>query len=750
MAYFCVVKWMLTLLTFLLSVGTRAEIPDREVADTLAASSVASSMKQVRPERLASPFTSAFVLQMEQRGLGSPRALAAIVPNLHIPDYGSAMTSSVYLRGFGSRIDNPVLGLYIDDYPILDKNQYDFDFLDIRRADLLRGPQGTLYGRNAMTGLLSLSTLGPSSFRGGRAALEYGSGGSFAARASWYGERLGVVAGYRHSNGFYTNTFDGSRCDPSDAVSLRIRHERSLKDGLSLDQTFSVSWLEQGGWPYRQYLDGELLPIRYNDGSAYRRISLLAGNKLTWKRDAYTLHSVTSLQGLYDRMDIDQDFTTASMFTLTQRQRQGALTQELILKPVSKVSWWDSQSGVFAFVRYNAMHAPVRFKEDGIRTLILDNANAHMPAYFGKLEFSEDNFLIGSDFDILTYNAALYHESYFTFGRWLLTAGLRIDGEGNHMAYDSQALVHYRLTGQMSDGTPLMPVARPFETAYAGARDLFYFQVLPKVSALYDFGAGQAYATVSKGFKSGGFNTQLFSDILQGQMMDGMMADMGVHLDGAGEGTTASKTAYKPETSLNFEVGGRYGKGGFRLSASLFYILCRNQQITVFPPGKSTGRMMANAGRSVSYGAEAEVSYVYEGLSLSGAWGYAHATFRDYSDGNADYSGCRIPYAPEHTLSLRAAYRFGFSGRHVRSLTVGADAHGVGRIWWNEDNSLCQPFYMLTGADVTLSFAHFDLFCQGSNLADRDYDTFYFKSVGNSFFQRGKPRRVTAGIRVTF
>jgi hypothetical protein len=57
---------------------------------------------------------------------------------------------------------------------------------------------------------------------------------------------------------------------------------------------------------------------------------------------------------------------------------------------------------------------------------------------------------------------------------------------------------------------------------------------------------------------------------------------------------------------------------------------------------------------------------------------------------------------------------------------------------------------MLFGADVTLSFAHFDLFCQGSNLTDRDYDTFYFKSVGNSFFQRGKPRRLTAGIRVTF
>ena len=93
---------------------------------------------------------------------------------------------------------------------------------------------------------------------------------------------------------------------------------------------------------------------------------------------------------------------------------------------------------------------------------------------------------------------------------------------------------------------------------------------------------------------------------------------------------------------------------------------------------------------------------------------------------------------------------FDFAGRRVRSLTVGLDGSGVGRIWWNEDNSLSQPFYLLMGADVTLSFEHFDLFCTGANLLDREYDTFYFKSVGNSFFQRGKPRRLSAGVRVSF
>lgn len=734
------------LLTVILSAAVTffpgPEVPEKGVYDTLSAASVASSVKiAVRPERLASPSTSAFVYEMEQRGLGSPRDLSAIVPNLHVPDYGSSVTSSVYLRGFGSRIDNPVLGLYIDDIPILDKNNYDFDFLDIRRADLLRGPQGTLFGRNAMTGVLNLATLGPSSFRGGRASLSYGSGRTFTARGSWYGEHVGVAAGYRHTGGFYTNTFDGRACDPSDAASFRLRHERTLPSGVRMDQNLTVSWLEQGGWPYRQFVDGELLPVDYNDKAAYRRVSVLAGNKLTWERETYTLYSVTSLQGLFDRMDLDQDFTRASMFTLTQRQRQGALTQEVVFKPVSKVFWWDSQSGVFAFVRYNAMHAPVDFKPDGIRTLILDNANAHIPEFFGKLSFEEEHFVIGSDFGLASWNAALYHESYFTFGRWLLTAGLRIDHEGHFMSYDSRSLVHYRLT--------VMPAYRAYETVYAGDKSNLYFQVLPKISALYDAGDGQVYLTLSKGFKAGGFNTQIFSDLLQNEMMNGMMADMGVHLDGATQ-SRAENTSYKPETSLNAEIGGRWHHGGFSSQLALFYIACRNQQITVFPPGKSTGRMMANAGRSESYGAEAEVSYVHGGLRLDGAWGSAHAVFKTCSDGHADYAGCRIPYAPEHTLSLRAAYRFTFADGPLRSLTAGVSGSGVGRIWWNEDNSLSQPFYLLAAADLTLSFEDFDLFVVGNNLTDREFDTFYFKSVGHSFFQRGKPRRVEAGIRLTF
>ena len=186
-------------------------------------------------------------------------------------------------------------------------------------------------------------------------------------------------------------------------------------------------------------------------------------------------------------------------------------------------------------------------------------------------------------------------------------------------------------------------------TRYEGSISNFYFQVLPKISALYRIGevgdkfSGQVFATVSKGYKSGGFNTQIFSDILQNKMMTDMMGALGVHLDSEGEGPDAGNTTYKPETCMNYEAGVRlaFNGGGHRLTAALsaFYLQCRNQQITVFPPGKSTGRMMANAGRSRSCGIEAELSWRWKGLSLQASGSVLNAVFKEYNDGRNDYSG---------------------------------------------------------------------------------------------------------------
>ena len=95
---------------------------------------------------------------IERRGVTAIKELSQLVPNFHIPDYGSRMTPSVYVRGLGARIDQPVMGLNVDNVPYLSKDDYDFDLADIERVEVLRGPQSTLYGRNTMGGVMNIYT----------------------------------------------------------------------------------------------------------------------------------------------------------------------------------------------------------------------------------------------------------------------------------------------------------------------------------------------------------------------------------------------------------------------------------------------------------------------------------------------------------------------------------------------------------------------------------------------------------------
>ena len=72
----------------------------------------------------------------------------------------------------------------------------------------------------------------------------------------------------------------------------------------------------------------------------------------------------------------------------------------------------------------------------------------------------------------------------------------------------------------------------------------------------------------------------------------------------------------------------------------------------------------------------------------------------------------------------------------------------MGRIWWDEANSLVEPFIAQLGADAVLDFKWFDLRFRADNILNEDFNVFYFKSVGNMFFQRGLPFRWTAGITI--
>ena len=188
-------KRFLAIFALFISLSVAANEPVDTLYRDIEQVEITASLKSDNTRSMPISATSMSMLKLEQRGISSVKELSAIAPNFYQPDYGSSITSSIYVRGFGSRIDQPVLGVVIDGVPLMNKNVYDFDFYDIRRVELLRGPQGTLYGRNTSGGVMNITTLSPLWWQGCRGMLEYSTLTSYRASAAYYGrptDKFGV------------------------------------------------------------------------------------------------------------------------------------------------------------------------------------------------------------------------------------------------------------------------------------------------------------------------------------------------------------------------------------------------------------------------------------------------------------------------------------------------------------------------------------------------------------------------------
>ena len=732
----------MNLLAFAAVLSVLSGAPSGVHRDTLQASVAAADLK-LSGDLLHQPlaYTEITMRRLEREQIRSVGDLSAVAPNFFQPRYGSHITSSIYFRGFGSRIDQPVVGVYVDDIPILDKNAYDFDFPDLRKVSVLRGPQGVLFGRNTSLGVIRLETLSPFDWTGVRAAADVASNGAWRASASVFqrpSDRWGwnVSAAFSHEAGFFVNTHTGTVCDQGNSVSLRARAQWRPAGGWQFSNTLQAGWLREGGYAYGLWDAGSerVLPVAYNDPSGYRRLHILDGltARKTWDRT--TLSASLSWQFLDDRMEMDNDFTEKSYFRLVQAQRENGVTAEVLLRG-DRDREWQWLAGGFLFGKRLQLRAPVTFLSDGIDELILANANAGIASAFPgeSILIRERAFGIESDFFLPAFGTALFGELSWTRNRWTLTAGLRFDTEWTAMRYASSAAIHYRFT-------LLMPEFERFLTEFNGREQQIFFVPVPKLSARYAWNRGLLYASVQRGFKAGGFNTQLFSDILQNRMMDGLMRELGVS-PGSGRYDSAAATQYRPEYTWNFETGVHLAPTDrLHLEAALFWIECTDQQITVMAPGMSTGRMMSNAARSRSVGAELSAAWLKGPWTLNLDYGHTRAVTSE---------GKRLPYAPANTLSAAAVYRWMLpAGAWPDAVEASVRMRGAGRIWWDEDNTLSQPFYAVAAASLSLHRGAFALSLWGENLTGTRYRTFWFRSLQRDFFALGRPRQM--GIRLNY
>lgn len=758
---------------------------------------------------------------LSNRQISSMKELSDYAPNFYMPNYGSRLTSACYVRGVGSRINTPAVGLYVDNVPYADKSAYDFSFQGIERVDVLRGPQGTLYGRNTMGGLVRVFTANPLTHHGTDVSLGLGSAlrsaPSMTRRASFTTylhpssiQRMAWSIGgyYDGRDGYYTNHATGHKQDASEAAGGRLRMTWQPTDVVKMDWTASYEYSNEKACPYfrlgstSDFENGfhtasssvSLGELSQNRPSTYRRHLFNTGLNVEHRMPRVVLSSITAYQHLTDRLFMDQDFSAADIFSLCQSQKLNTISEEIALKNTpSPHRRWTWTTGVFGMYQHTQTDCPVTFYTDGVDYLNKQISSGLPTQPRISVAFTGKDIPFASSLKTPSANAALFHQSTVKlFAGLSMTVGLRLDYDRQHLDMTSDAGtqgVPYHFAMSMG---PTMSFQSDLaaDPSLAGSLTRSNWQVLPKAAFNYTLprDIGNIYVSVAKGYRSGGFNIQSYSDLAQTQLRRQMMlgvrdfsiqsinsltflpevakqkaiAGMTASLDRLTPSEADLSTLYyKPEYTWSYEMGIHHNlaEKALQLDLSAFYMKTRDQQIARFSES-GMGRVMVNAGRSRSLGVEVTIrsQLLSDRLNLAANYGLTSAEFTHYNMGRSsseseevDYTGNRVPFVPRHTFSASIDYRQPLKLSAIEALTFGADMKGAGNVMWDEANTFSQNFYATLALRVGIVFSHqWQLHLWAQNLTDTRYSTFAFDSMNSRFAQYAAPRTVGFDLKWHF
>lgn len=626
--------------------------------------------------------------------LQSITELTAVVPNFYMPEYGSKQNTPVYIRGVGAKTKGSAVGFYVDGIPHFENSSFDVDMSNIASVTVFRGPQGTLYGRNAIGGIINVTTVSPLTYQGTQFKLGYGSHNDALFQFSHYnklGSKMGysVAGGYHYNDGFYRNMFTNKYVDQLKDAYGRVALVWLLDNKWFLRVNSMLDYSNQGGYPYGKYnrLTGETEPVNYNRYSSYRRLLSTSGLNISYAGENISFSSQTAFQYIRDRQGIDQDFTSNDTYFVKNRLKQTMLSQEFMLKSnnSSRYQWlW----GAFAMTQHI---------NNTVETQYITKDNA-FPTHYR-----------------IPVNAlAIYHQSTIKlFSGFSFIAGLRWD-------YENSTLKYLRETYQLStDGA---------RTEVKNVNSSLHFnQITPKFALQYqdERNNNSYYFSVTRGYKAGGFNQTFQKE---------------------------EETSFGPEYNWNYELGGKVHllKDKLYAEAALYYIDWRQQQVNQTVPG--VGNVIHNAGHSSSKGFELALnSSPLKNLSIALSYGYTYAKFIEYQkSAKLNYSGNMLPMVPRNTLSCSASYAlYPSSTSFIDKIVLTAGLTGVGKIYWAEDNEVAQNFYALLNAKISITSGIFTWECWGKNITDTHYNTYCFKSSAD-YAQVGKPAYFGTSLLVKF
>lgn len=683
-----------------------------------------------------------------------------VVPNLSL-NLGDAANAVIYIRGVGQRdslsFADPGVGVYLDDV-YMGRAQGSFlDVVDVTRIEVLRGPQGTLYGRNTIGGAIKYVTAAPTATPFFEFEAGYGNYNEHKLRATWSGPLRDdgsllarfTLASLGH-DGYNENSFRGARSDTDgdkQTFAGRVHLEYSPSDDLTFDFTFdrSVNDPDRSITPARVTVGPTLVQrtadfqpasdpfeveANFNDAEQLEveGVGLTAEYQVS---DAIGLKSITSFRQLEHEARIDLDGTGLEIFGVHVNQSQDQFSQEMQLS-------YDAGGSV------KALLGIYHFSEEDVTP---DGISSTEP-----IDFTGGAGLLFSPYGTVSENDQSV-EANAMFGEisWILsnalevTFGARYTSESKQLKRKAcQALGAFGMVlPDINNCNPAPNSSNPFALNLNLSED--FSKVTPKLGASYRTESGAlAYFTYARGYKSGGF--------------DGRIGYNGASDDGA---VNTQALPYDAEVADTYEIGWKSGlaDGRVRLSAAMFLNDYQDLQLSSFSATPTGGfaTVFTNAGAAENWGFEAELlANPAPNLLLSFAIGYLNAEYREFINAaNEDVSGDLTPInAPDLTGNLGFEYTYSL-GRV--SLLLAADMSYRSDYFVDINNiaALQQDNFTLFNASATLESEdeRWSVSLRLKNMLDEEYithgfDLTAFPGVGLAYY--GQPRSYRIQVRYRF
>ncbi|MCL2914174.1 TonB-dependent receptor [Shewanella corallii] len=602
-------------------------------ADDMEVIEVTSRQRSENIQNVPIAITAFGEQDIEDMGLERAADFISLTPNMTMVEAQNAGTSFITIRGLSQvRNGESPVAVSVDGVLQISPNQFNQDLYDIAQIEVLKGPQGALYGRNAIGGAINITTKKPTDELTGYAELDLGNGGLKAISGAVSGpvtDELSyrITAQYRDFDGLIDNVYLGQKVDFQTDKNIRGRALWYLTDDLTADFRLAHGQTRGGAVNYIfQPLFGVNdanvadLDIEANNIGENERDTTSAAIKLDWTLDDVTASFIVAADKLEEYLSGDQF-------------------------PYSRAISANSPFGPNVFDGTQAQYLDVSAQSYELR---FTSASDQDLRWIGGLYYlNTDRFIssftgldLGKGIPRITKNPDIAPDispatTYLSDDNH--NTAWAVFGQLNYSLTDTQELsVSGRFDSDKREQTNTTPLKYSATSGEVRSETFDKFQ--PKISYVYTgIDNISLYANYAQGFRSGGFN----------QSGVGKLAEQA--------GLKGVNDLYKAEETSNYELGfkGLFPGASTRINASLFNTRIDNQHYFVFV-GALGAQVLTNIDEVSLIGGELDFKTgITEFMDIYGAFGITDSEIKAYSLTPADV-GNKAPYVPEYTINLGA------------------------------------------------------------------------------------------------